>query len=89
MSRIRVWNFAGGFGRDGRSLPSLDMRRSNGCRRQKDRHQRRRNAGGDDEAASAPSVEDSEETEFCAQMLGIGGDGAQAAWNCSAQNAGP
>jgi len=41
------------------------------------------------EAASAPSVEDSEETEFCAQMLGIGGDGAQAAWNCSAQNAGP
>ena len=48
MSRIRVWNFAGGFGRDGRSLPSLDMRRSNGCRRQKDRHQRRRNAGGDD-----------------------------------------
>ena len=48
MSRIRVWNFAEGFGRDGRSLPSLDMRRSNGCRRQKDRHQRRRNAGGDD-----------------------------------------
>ena len=62
-------------------------RRSSGCRRARVRRRARHNADADDAAVLSPGVEHGEEADLGAQVLGIGGDGAQGLGRGPEQNA--